>query len=84
MPPVKQPPQGVGPDERHEREDNPYGNVTRHRDVDSEEGEHCDLRPQSYSVTKQDIRYGFEKGLEARLHNQLGKTVPIRSWIWSW
>lgn len=76
---VEKPPEEIAPNQRHEGEDDSYGQIARQGNHHSEEWEDGQLRPDSYPVSDGYVSQGFKKGAEARLHDQLGKTELTRS-----
>jgi len=66
---VKKPPEEVTPNQRHEGENDSYGQIAGQGNHHSEEWEYENLRPDSDHVTQRHIGEGFEEGAEARLHN---------------
>lgn len=81
---VEKPPEEVTPNQRHEGENDSYGQIAGQGNHHSEEWEYENLRPDSYTVTQHHVGEGFDEGAEARLHDQLGSTLLTRSWITSW
>lgn len=81
---VEKPPKEIAPYQRHEGENDSYGQITRQRNHHSEEWEYEQLRPDGDSVPQHHIGEGFEEATEARLHGgQLGRIALTRSWITS-
>ncbi len=65
---VEKPPEEIAPDQRHEGENDSYGQIAGQGNHHSEEWEYEDLRPDCYAVPQHHVGEGFEEGAEARLH----------------